>query len=102
MKRKIIGILVCTLLITTILPITVTAGDEENPEIEDKTFDYYKGLDIVSVWFSDDGENLSVSIKLRDMMNILLGLIHYTVTWKYNDVDYFVLFTGFINTYELF
>jgi hypothetical protein len=38
MRKKIIGIFICTLLITTILPMTgtVLAGDEENPEIEDE------------------------------------------------------------------
>ena len=37
MKRKIISIFICTLLIVTILLITGTvfAGDEENPEIVD-------------------------------------------------------------------
>jgi hypothetical protein len=33
MKKKIIGFLVCTLLITTILPMTTLAGDPGNPEI---------------------------------------------------------------------
>jgi hypothetical protein len=33
MRKKIIGILVCTLLITTLLPMTVLAGDPENPEV---------------------------------------------------------------------
>ena len=38
MKRKITGIFICTLLIATILPITgnVTAGSEEDPEINDE------------------------------------------------------------------
>jgi len=37
MKRKIIGIFVMTLLITTLLPVSVTvfAGDEKDPEIVD-------------------------------------------------------------------
>jgi hypothetical protein len=33
MKKKIIGIFVCTLLITTILPIVPMAGSESDPEI---------------------------------------------------------------------
>jgi len=32
MKSKIVGIFVCMLLITTIIPITASAGDPENPE----------------------------------------------------------------------
>jgi hypothetical protein len=59
MKKKIIGIFVCMLLISTILPITGTvfAGDEEDPEIvdepEDDVFDY---LDIISAWFYEKAE----------------------------------------------
>jgi len=33
MKKKIVGIFVCTLLITTILPIATMAGSESDPEI---------------------------------------------------------------------
>ena len=41
MKKKIVGMFVCTLLIATILPITgnVIAGSEEDPEVEDRIFD---------------------------------------------------------------
>jgi len=60
MKKKIIGIFVCTLLIATILPITgtVIAGSEEDPEIDDEVpdtgvFDY---LDIISAWFFEKGD----------------------------------------------
>jgi hypothetical protein len=59
MKKKIVGIFICTLLITTILPITGTilAGDEEDPEIvdepDDDVFDY---LDIISAWFYEKEE----------------------------------------------
>jgi hypothetical protein len=35
MKKKIIGFLVCMLLVTTTLPMTAIAGDEEHPEIKD-------------------------------------------------------------------
>ena len=41
MKKKILGMFVCTLLIATMLPITgtVTAGSEEDPEIVDEIED---------------------------------------------------------------
>jgi hypothetical protein len=41
MKKKIVGILICMLLIATIFPITGTvfAGSEEDPELEDRIFD---------------------------------------------------------------
>ena len=54
MRRKIIGILICALLITSVLPITGTvfAGDEENPEIVDIIGDTeLVFLDIESAWF---------------------------------------------------
>lgn len=46
MKTKIVGLFVCMLLITTILPITALAGDEENPEITDTVGDARPYLDI--------------------------------------------------------
>ena len=33
MRKKIVGLFVCMLLITTILPMTTLAGDPENPEV---------------------------------------------------------------------
>ena len=38
MKKKVV-ILVCMLLITTILPTFASAGDSENPEVEDRILD---------------------------------------------------------------
>jgi len=46
MKNKIVGFFVCMLLITTILPIYVMAGDETDPEISDTTGDARMNVDI--------------------------------------------------------
>jgi hypothetical protein len=86
MKRKIIGIFICVLLIGTILPLTAIAGDEENPEIEDGRNDitgpfssfippvFFEDIDIISAWFfenDDQPEYLSVSLKVSKLKNCL-------------------------------
>lgn len=120
MKRKIIGIFVCMLLVATILPITgtVIAGDEENPEIEDKengddlfgtlieypnrlrtkialllldlkSFDF---MDIDSAWFFEDeneSDYLHIAVKLKDLEFINQRAI-YSVHWIFNGVNYVV------------
>jgi len=86
MKKKIIGILICTLLISTILPITETvfAGDENDPEIKDEKGDtLLKHFDIVSAWFfenADETDFLFVSIKVNDLKNYRAGGT-YLVEW---------------------
>ena len=50
MKRKIVGMFVCMLLITTILPVTVMAGDEQHPEIKDIAGDAFGYIDINSIY----------------------------------------------------
>lgn len=95
MKRRIIGILVCMLLLITLFPINATAGDEENPEIEDDTWqiwDLIKGFNILSAWFSNDDINLYVSIKMADIQP--RAFFASTVIWTYNEVQYFASFQG--------
>jgi hypothetical protein len=70
MKKKIVGIFVCILLITTILPITAMAGDEQNPEVKDRTRDVklfglftlfpqslFTYVDIVSAWMYEEEDH---------------------------------------------
>ena len=93
MKKKIIGIFVCMLLIFTLLPINATAGDEENPEIEDESWqiwDLIKVFNIISAWFSNDDVNLNVSIKMASIKP--RNFFASTVLWRYNGVDYFASF----------
>jgi hypothetical protein len=45
MKIKIVGVFVCMLLLmTTIIPMTVIAGDEEHPEITDTVGDAFSNI----------------------------------------------------------
>jgi hypothetical protein len=100
MRKKIIGIFVCMLLITIILPITVMAGDEKNPEIKDKTGDIlFKHADIISVWFHEDKNNpsnLYISFKVRDLINRTQTLeTIYVVDWGFRGNTYSVDFHVF-------
>jgi len=100
MKRKIIGIFVCTLLIATILPITGTvfAGDEEDPEIEDETGDAFGYLDIESVWFYEKPEDPDVLYVCMKINNASYTTFQQTFAlfWEYKNVKYAVsLHLGF-------
>jgi hypothetical protein len=67
MRKKIIGLFVCMLLITTILPITAMAGDENDPEISDTTGDARMNVDIQKAWFFEDPatpEYLYITLKV--------------------------------------
>lgn len=93
------------LLITTLLPITAVAGDEEHPEITDPIGDAFENIDITSAWFSEKSEEpnyLFVCIKIN---NPHLNKIQQTfaVLWEYNGIQYacghFILINslGFVN-----
>jgi len=92
MKKKIVGMFVCTLLIATILPITGTvfAGDEEDPEIIDVTGDTDLGfLDIESAWFyekADESDYLFTALKIKDLKEAFNAV--FSIRWAYNDVVY--------------
>jgi hypothetical protein len=105
MEKKIIGILLGTLLITTILPITTSAGDSENPEIKDRILDvklfgiigglpqfFFKNIDVVSAWFYEDSNEpdyLFISLKIRDLKYRSESLeALYKVSWIYNYQPY--------------
>ena len=90
MNIKIIGIFVCVLLIANIVPVTVMAGDEENPEIIDELNDTdLDKLDINSVWFYEklnDPEYLFISMKIENLNEKISAV--FSVTWFYNDIKY--------------
>jgi len=92
MKRKILGMFVCTLLIATILPITGTvfAGSEEDPEIEDEIEDDVVAyLDIISAWFyekSDQPDYLFIGLKVKEINDAILKQ-KLTVHWEYNGIE---------------
>jgi len=107
MKKKIFGIFVCIILVTTLLPIagTVIAGSEDNPEVEDRIFDvklfgiflfplqiHFKYADVVSTWFYENSDNpdyLYVSLKIRDLGDKADDLeVIYDVDWSYSNNRY--------------
>jgi len=91
MKKKIVGLFVCMLLITTILPITAMAGDENNPEIQDTPEnDVFPYLDIISAWFfekSDEPGYLFTSLKLTEI-NVNHFQQKLTIQWEHNGIGY--------------
>ena len=116
--KKIIILLILTLLITSVLLSTssVLAGDEENPEIEDETddlfgtfirkpniFNFFKTLkifnienfdfiDIKSAWFYENSEKpdiLYLAIKLKNLDFINQRTI-YAMHWIFNEKTYAV------------
>jgi hypothetical protein len=104
MNKIIVGILICMLLITTILPTFASAGDSENPEVEDRILDVklfgiipfllqkiVKYSDIISAWFyeeQEDSEYLYVSMKVRDLQERTDLEAIYVVSWVCNFDSY--------------
>ena len=90
MKTRLLSFLFCTLFLTSILSMSVIAGDEENPEILDEedtaVFDY---LDIISAWFyenEDEPDYLYTALKLREI-NSMKFKQHLTVHWTHNGIE---------------
>jgi len=94
--KRIVGIVVCMLLILMLLPISAIAGDETNPEISDKTGDARFALDIQKAWFFENSttpEYLYITIQVRGFHINYYGAYLYDVYWTMNNVNYF-LFAG--------
>jgi hypothetical protein len=111
MKKKLVGILVCMLMLTT--TFSVMAGDEQDPEIiddESEEFDLFgpllryqflerfflryhiftdsdlDAIDILSAWIfekSDDPDYLFASIKVRNLQYVSQRSV-FSVHWSYN------------------
>jgi len=105
MKKKIVGIFVCMLLIMTILPMTALAGDEENPEVKDRTRDVklfglftlfpqfpFTYVDIVSTWIYEEennSKNLYMSLKLMDLKDTTQKYdAIYVISWMHKSIPY--------------
>jgi len=90
--KKIITILIFTLLITSVLCITgsVLAGDEENPEIVDEINDTdLLFLDIESAWFYEEitePEYLYTALKVN-LLNPKANAV-LSIRWSYNGKEY--------------
>jgi hypothetical protein len=89
-RKKILGLYVCALLITTILPITALAGDEDNPEITDTIGDAFGNIDITSTWFSEKSEKPDYLFICMKINKPNLNKIQQTfaVHWQYNGIEY--------------
>ena len=92
MKIKLFRAIACILLIISILPITAIAGNEQNPEIQDKTGDMFKQIDMVSIWFFEDvnqSNYLFVSFKMKDLVSrTRIFEAIYVIDWNYKDNYY--------------
>lgn len=112
MKKKMIKIVVCTVIVSIAFSITtiVTAGDENNPEITDGEGDVFIArqnllkiltafqildtesvdfLDIHAAWFYEDSaepEHLFASIKLKDL-ELTNQRVIYAVYWTYGGFE---------------
>lgn len=114
--KKIIGILLCVLLITTTFSAKVIAGDEQDPEIVDETNDLFgiftrnikilnfftklnifkietfDFMDITSAWFYENPDNpdyLYTAIKLKNLDFINQRTI-YAMHWEFEGKNYAV------------
>ena len=117
MKKVISSGIVGMLIFTSLLSIGAIAGDEEDPEIEDKRWDvklfglfgglpqpYFKHIDIISGWFYEDineRDYLFVSLKLRDLQDTSETFeALYSVTWIFNQGLYQTVLR--INSFGIF
>lgn len=93
MKLKIICVLICIVTIITVITNSTMAGEQEEPEIVDDSFQIFDltgRLNIISAWFDNDDTNLYVSIKMASIKsNLILGI---SVLWSYKYVDYYASF----------
>jgi hypothetical protein len=91
--KRVVGIIICTLLITMLLPISVIAGDEAHPEISDKTGDARLAIDIQKAWFFENSttpDYLYITIQVGGFRINYYGADLYDVYWTMNNVNYFV------------
>ena len=88
MKKKFIGVCICMLLIMTEVPLSLYAGNPEDPEITDPAGDAFGYIDIDSVWFfeqEDTPEYLYVSMKINEPSQFKFQQTFATF-WEYKDV----------------
>ena len=93
MKKTLLGVFICMMLVGTVLPITgfVIAGDEKDPEIVDGLDEpaVVSYLDIISAWFyetEDMPDYLFVGLKLKEI-NTIPPQQHMSIIWEYNGTE---------------
>lgn len=88
--KKIIGIFICMLFVTTVVTITASAGDPENPEIKDELNDtYMPSLDIESAWFyekAEEPEYLYTALKIQSLSLKTNAVL--SIRWNFDKKDY--------------
>jgi hypothetical protein len=90
MKRKIIGITLMLILISSPLTLFANAGSEKNPELEDETGECLSCVDIMSAWFFEKPESpeyLYVKMKIKNI-KILRPQQHFYVLFEINNKRY--------------
>ncbi len=102
--KKITSLIICIMLVLPILPFVVSAGDEENPEIEDPEDDvllfamhqmpilgkFFKHFDIISSWFHEDSDEpdiLYITMKVK-RYKPARQMAFYSVFWYNKDIQY--------------
>jgi hypothetical protein len=92
MDKKILCIVICGLFITAIFPLAihVSAGDQENPEIEDELDDTdIPSLDIESAWFYEKtGEPQFLYTALKVKLLDLKANACLSIRWSYDGKEY--------------
>lgn len=89
MRKKIIGIFFCMLLITTVIPLSVYARNSD-PQITDESGDAFGYIDIDSVWFSEKEETpefLYISEKINEPSKFPPKQT-FAVFWTYKNIEY--------------
>jgi hypothetical protein len=90
MSKKFIGSIICMLVITTILPITAIAGDENDPEIVDDVGDTPLSLlDIEAAWFyeqTDEPDYLFVAMKITYLTENYNAV--FSIRWSHDGEHY--------------
>jgi hypothetical protein len=95
-------------LFVSVVPLSVVAGDEQNPEITDEEGDMFQhpyfylpqrsldAVDIVSAWFSEDfneSDFLFISLKVVDLHYLSVLRSTYLIEWGHGDYVYKGRFT---------
>ena len=94
MKRKIVGIILMLILISSSFALFANAGSEKNPELEDETGECLSAIDIKSVWFfekPDEPEYLYVNMKLTNYKIFRISQAFY-VNFEINNKSYQLTF----------
>ena len=98
MKKRLISIFIIMLMMSIPLSMSISAGSEEDPEIEDIAGDAFGYIDIISGWFFEKEENpdyLYVSMKINEPSEPKFQQT-FAAIWTFKNVQYSVsLHLGF-------